>query len=80
VDIFPYAYEFFKVFLDNRKEFVIPAEDAHYWPYDLQHNEHADWPKGAWIADTLVNLRLGVIDFRYLLGVENKVKSSTGMP
>ena len=79
-EISPYAAEFFKVFLEKKKKFRKPAGEAHYRPYDRQHNEHADWGEGAWTADTPTGLRLGVIDFRYLPGVEDKEVSSTGMP
>ena len=79
-EISPYAYEFFKVFLEKRKKFEKPAGNAHFRPYDPQLNEHADWPEGAWSTVTFVDMKLGVIDFRVLPGVGDKEKSSTDMP
>ena len=79
-DISPHAHEFFKVFLEKRKEFVKPSGKAQYRPYDPKENIHSEWADGVWTDDEAKFMRLGVIDFRNLPGVEQKEKSCTGMP
>lgn len=77
--ISPYVVEFFKVFIEKKEEFVKPTGDAHYRPYNIRKNEHSDWPETLWTADTLMDLRLRVMDFRNLPSIMKKEESSTKM-
>ena len=79
-DISPYAAQFFKVFLERRTNFVKPQSVAHYRPYDIATDKHADWPRGVWKDNTVGDIKFGIIDFRFRPVVLNKGNSTPMIP
>jgi hypothetical protein len=62
-ELSPYAKQFFKVFLKQKKEFQKPARRAYFRPFSSLNNKLGPWPENSWenVAHALV---LGIIDFR----------------
>jgi hypothetical protein len=62
-ELSPYAKQFFKVFLKQKKEFQKPAGRAYFRPFSGLNNKLGPWPENSWenVAHALV---LGIIDFR----------------
>ena len=59
-----YAAEFFRVFLQQRNNFVPPKSTAYYRPYDVMYKTHQDWPRGVLTAENVKDIKLGVWDLR----------------
>ena len=57
-----------------------PLSVAHYMPYDIATDRHADWPRGVWKDSTVGNIKFGIIDFRFRPVVLNKDNSTPMMP
>ena len=74
------AYNFFKMFLDNKLKFERPSATAYYRPYEVTRSHYMEWPSKSWIEETIKCLSLGVIDFRSLPGVEKKETSTIENP
>jgi hypothetical protein len=64
-ELSPYAKQFFKVFLKQKKEFRKPAGRAYFRPFSGLNTKLGPWPKNSWetVAHALV---LGIIDFRHV--------------
>jgi hypothetical protein len=62
-ELSPYAKQFFKVFLKQKKEFRKPVGRAYFGPYSDLNTRLGPWPENSWetVAHALV---LGIIDFR----------------
>jgi hypothetical protein len=62
-ELSPYAKQFFKVFLKQKKDFRKPVGRAYFWPYSGLNTRLGPWLENSWetVAHTLV---LGIIDFR----------------
>jgi hypothetical protein len=62
-ELSPYAKQFFKVFLKQKKDFRKPTGRAYFRPYSGLNTRLGPWPENNWetVAHALV---LGIIDFR----------------
>ena len=49
-----------------------PQSVAHYRPYDIATDKHADWPRGVRKASTVGDIKFRIIDFRFIPVVLNK--------
>lgn len=76
----PEAYEFFRMFLEHKKNFKKPTAAGYYRPYNEVSNFHNDWPANSWTPETAARMSLGVIDFRMILGCGKKEKSTVDSP
>jgi len=74
------AFEFFKVFLEHKKNFVKPTTIGHYRPYNILANTHSDWIWQSFTEETIQRMMLRVIDFCNLLGIEKKESSTIDNP
>ena len=74
------AFEFFKSFIKHKSELKKPTTHGHYRPYEWSRNVHNEWPAKVWNAKSCKQLVLGVIDFRYLPGIEKKESSTVDNP
>ena len=79
VQLSPQAFEFFKVFLKHNN-FQKPSAMGFYCSYNDNSNVFKDWPGCIWQDDIVQRMSLGVLDFRTLLGVENKESSTVDSP
>jgi hypothetical protein len=62
-ELSPYAKQFFKVFLKQKKQFRKPADQAYFRPFSGMNTKLGPWPENRWemVAHSLI---LGIIDFR----------------
>ena len=62
-ELSPYAKQFFKVFLKQKKEIRKPAGHAYFRPFSGLNTKLGPWPEDSWekVAHALV---LGIIDFQ----------------
>jgi hypothetical protein len=74
-ELSPYAKEFFKLFLKQKKNFMPPRGNVFFRSYDGQGAQLGDWPRSTW-EDHVEDLKLAIIDFRNIPGFTT-VKSST---
>ena len=78
-ELSPYAKQFFRVFLKQKKEFVKPAGRAYFRPFSSVSTKLGPWPENTWenVAHTLV---LGIIDFRRVPGFTQISKTTAQRP
>lgn len=78
-DLSPYAKQFFTVFLAQRSEFV-PAPGAMFFrPKRSTTPILESWPSDSW-QTVASNVKLGVIDFRFIPGTSGKSRSTVEKP
>ena len=70
-ELFPYAAEFFKVFLQSKGEYKKLEAHAFFRPYDCKEDFFAEWPSEVWDSSG-VDIKLAVMDFRNILGIINR--------
>ena len=80
MELSPQANEFFNVFLKHKNNFKKPFAMGFYRSYNDNSNIFKDWPGCIWQDDIVERMSLGVLDFRTLLGVENKKSSTVDSP
>ena len=78
-ELSPYAKQFFKVFLKQKKDFRKPAGRAYFRPYSGMNTRLGPWPGNSWeeLAHALV---LGIIDFRRVPNWTQVSKGSASRP
>jgi hypothetical protein len=78
-ELSPYAKQFFKVFLKQKKEFRRPNGRAYFRPFNGTSNKLGAWPENTWenIQHTLI---LGIIDFRRVPGFTQVNKHNVQRP
>ena len=78
-ELSPYAKQFFKVFLKQKKEFVKPVGRAYFRPYNTTTTKLGPWPENTWenLAHLLV---LGIMDFRRVPGFPQVNKTTALRP
>ena len=78
-ELSPYAKQFFKVFLKQKKEFWKPAGHAYFRPFKGLNTKLGLWPEDSWekVAHALV---LGIIGFRRVPNFTQVSKSTTQRP
>ena len=80
VELSPQAFEFFNVFLKHKNNFQKPSAKGFYRSYNDYSNVFKDWPDCIWHDDIVGRMSLGVLNFKTLLGVENKESSTVDNP
>ena len=78
-ELSPYAKQFFKVFLKQKKEFVKPVGRAYFRSFSGVATKLGPWPENSWenVAHVLV---LGIIDFRCVPGFTQANKTTVQRP
>jgi hypothetical protein len=78
-ELSPYAREFFRVFLEQKRPFKKPVGRAFFRPYISVSIRLGPWPQNSW-ETVSHNLVLGIIDFRRVPNFTSLCKTSAQKP
>ena len=78
-ELSPYAKQFFKVFLKQKKQFRKLVGRAYFRPFSRMNTKLGPWPINSWktVAHSLV---FGIIDFRSISNFTQVSKTTTRKP